>query len=301
MAIKQMDSANKPISSDGRTYHVETRPGEVANRIVTVGDPQRARIMAQQLDSLLFEHSSHRGFLTITGLYRGLPLSIVAIGMGLSMMDFFVRETRMVVQGPLTIVRFGSCGSICDAKTGDVIIADSAFGINRNYDYFDTHTGTPYRLSSLEASDSMLAEHLVQQMQEHRVGREVVRGAVGNADSFYGSQGRTGDDFYDDNDALIPAIQEQVPGAVALEMESHMLFHLARMSTGRLNAQPPSIRAACALLVFADRSGNAFISPEMSTQMVIAATKAVFDALVNDSPTQDGLHPSIGSVWESKV
>ncbi|KAJ2830997.1 hypothetical protein FBU31_002369 [Coemansia sp. 'formosensis'] len=298
MAITQMDSANKPLSSDGRTYHVETRPGEVANRIVTVGDPQRARIMAQHLDAILFEHSSHRGFLTITGLYRGVPLSIVAIGMGLSMMDFFVRETRMVVQGPLTIVRFGSCGSICDATTGDVIVADSAFGINRNYDYFDNGEGTPYRLSSLQASDPALASHLARHMQ--RVGH-VVRGAVGNADSFYGSQGRTGDDFYDANDSLIPLIQESVPGAAALEMESHMLFHLARTSTGRLNARPPSIRAGCALLVFADRSGNAFISPEMNTRMVIQATTAVFDALVDDAPTQEGMHPSAGSVWEPKV
>ncbi|KAJ1823723.1 hypothetical protein LPJ60_001330 [Coemansia sp. RSA 2675] len=280
MPNAQMDSANKPLSSDGRTYHVETRPGEVANRIVTVGDPQRARIMAQQLDSIVFEHSSHRGFLTITGLYRNVPLSIVAIGMGLSMMDFFVRETRMVVDGPLSIVRFGSCGSICDARVGDVIVADAAFGINRNYDYFDSGAGTPYRLSSLEPGDGPLTELLAGGMAA--VG-PVVRGAVGNADSFYGSQGRTGDDFYDANDGLVAWVREQVPGAVALEMESHMLFHLARVSTGRLNDRPPSVRAGCALLVFADRTGNSFISPEMSTRMVIAATKAVFDALVADS------------------
>ncbi|KAJ2731579.1 hypothetical protein IW152_004447 [Coemansia sp. BCRC 34962] len=234
--------------------------------------------MAQQLDSIVFEHSSHRGFLTITGVYRGVPLSIVAIGMGTSMMDFFVRETRMVVDGPLSIVRFGSCGSICDAKPGDIIVADSAFGINRNYDYFDSMEGTPYRLSPLEPSDGPLTELLVRGMAE--VG-PVVRGPVGNADSFYGSQGRTGDDFYDANEDLVKWVREQVPGAVALEMESHMLFHLARMSTGSLNDRPPSIRAACALVVFADRTGNAFISPEMSTRMVIAATKAVFDALTS--------------------
>ncbi|KAJ2746089.1 hypothetical protein GGI20_001641 [Coemansia sp. BCRC 34301] len=297
MPSQQMDSANKPISSDGRTYHVETRPGEVANRIITVGDPQRARIMAQHLDKILFSHSSHRGFLTITGLYQSLPVSIVAIGMGSSMMDFFVRETRMIVQGPLSIIRFGSCGSITDtAVSGDIIVADRAFAITRNYAFFDSQIGRPYHLSECVGGDLILTRHLQVALEE--TGRRVVSGAVGNADSFYGAQGRTGDDFYDANADLVQRIQNEVPDAVALEMESHMLFHLARVSTGAHNDRAPSIRAACALLVFADRAGNSFISPELSTQMVVAATTSVLNALVKDLPTQDGLHPSEGSVWE---
>ncbi|KAJ2908768.1 hypothetical protein GGI21_002553 [Coemansia aciculifera] len=276
--------------------------GALANRIVTVGDPQRARIMAQQLDKILFEHTSHRGFLTITGMYQGVPLSIVAIGMGLSMMDFFVRETRMVVHGPLAIVRFGSCGSICDAMPGDVIIAESAFAISRNYEYFQQQqqqgVGKPYVLSSLVKSDPELTKLLRDGMG--MLGGRVVGGAVGNADSFYGSQGRLGDDFYDCNEGLVKRAREE-RGAVALEMESHMLFHLAQTSTGAQNDRPPSIRAACALLVFADRSGNSFIEPQVSARMVVEATKSVFDALVKFMPIQDGgLHPEPGSVWEGK-
>lgn len=30
---------------------------------------------------------------------------------GTPMMDFFVREARAVVRGPMTIVRFGTCGT----------------------------------------------------------------------------------------------------------------------------------------------------------------------------------------------
>ncbi|KAJ2008368.1 hypothetical protein H4R26_000224 [Coemansia thaxteri] len=273
----------------------------VANRIVTVGDPQRARILAQYLDKILFEHESHRGFLTITGLYKSLPVSIVAIGMGLSMMDFFVRETRMVVTGPLAIVRLGSCGSICSAKTGDLIIASSAFGISRNHDYF-LHTPAvgelPYLLSLPVDGDAGLTAELEKQMLAHRVGSTVVRGSVGNADSFYGSQGRPGTDFYDANDGLLAAIRSHAPDVAALEMESHMLFHLARTSTGPLNDRPASIRAACALLVFADREGNSFITPENSARSVRLAAAAVLDSLVAAMPTQDGLHPAEASVWK---
>ncbi|KAJ2156390.1 hypothetical protein GGF46_005213 [Coemansia sp. RSA 552] len=304
MPEEQLKNANKPVSTEGRTYHVETRAGEVANRIVTVGDMQRARSLATHLDKVLFEKESHRGFLTITGTYRGVPLSIVAIGMGPAMVDFFVRETRMVVQGPLAIVRFGSCGSICPATIGDVIVADSAFGIGRNYAYFSeerTESDRPYMLWPAVGGDVKLTASVAAALGKALGESHVYRGQVGNADSFYCSQGRIGTDFYDANDTLIERVQSKHPRAVALEMESHTLFHLARVSTGPQNTQPPSVRAACALMVFVDRTGNAIIGPDTSKVMVRTAARAVFDALVDDMPTQDGLHPATGSVWEGEL
>ncbi|KAJ1901337.1 hypothetical protein LPJ66_000858 [Kickxella alabastrina] len=301
MPTEQMTSANKPLSIEGRTYHIETRSGEVSNRILTVGDPKRAQKMASYLDKIIFTHSSHRGFLTITGLYKGLPISVVAIGMGLSMMDFFVRESRMVVEGPLSIVRFGSCGSICQATSGDIIIAKSAFAIGRNYAFFEEGKGEPYLLWKPVEADKDLTR-VVQRKLSEAVGTEhVFVGSVGNADSFYGSQGRIGTDFYDCNEGLLDRIREKYEDASALEMESHMLFHLAQVSTRAKNVDRPSIRAACALMVFADRTGNKFISPEDSERLVEIAARAVFDALVEDMPTQEGLHPAAGSVWENEI
>jgi uridine phosphorylase len=45
----------------------------------------------------LFELYSDRGFLTLTGTYKGVQVSIVSIGMGAPNMDFFVREGREVL------------------------------------------------------------------------------------------------------------------------------------------------------------------------------------------------------------
>lgn len=58
--------------------------GEVANRIVTAGDPARVRRFAAFLDESPkpFELVSARGFVTITGRYKGVPVSLCAIGMG---------------------------------------------------------------------------------------------------------------------------------------------------------------------------------------------------------------------------
>ncbi|KAJ2714249.1 hypothetical protein H4R19_001828 [Coemansia spiralis] len=303
MPGEQMNSANKPLSADGRTYHVEVKEGEVANRIITVGDAKRARALAQHLDRILFERESHRGFVTITGVYRNLPVSIIAIGMGPAMMDFFVREVRMVVRGPLTIVRFGSCGSICNATTGDVIVATGAFAITRNYKFFDQQkqADAPYILWPAVPSDTRLTRAVSANLAQPLGAEHVYSGLVGNADSFYSSQGRTGGDFYDANGDLLDTVRTTYSDAVALEMECHMLLHLAQTSTGPDGTRPPSIRAACALMVFADRTGNTFISPETSTIIVRTAARAILDALIDDKPSQDALHPTAGSVWEGEL
>lgn len=127
-----------PRTSDGRLIALGVRPGEVANRVVgsfvsscfieyptclhqiTVGSPSRAEAIALLLDQVehsdahgdvygpspaIFRLASDRGFLTVTGRYRGVPVSIVSIGMGYPNMDFFVREVRECVEGDLVIVR----------------------------------------------------------------------------------------------------------------------------------------------------------------------------------------------------
>ena len=115
-----------PRTAQGRTYHLGVRTGEVANRIVryfpalpslslrcviltkiTVGSPCRARSIATLLSAHPppFVLESDRGFLTTTGLYEGVPVSIVSVGMGSANMDFFVREARECITGDMVIVR----------------------------------------------------------------------------------------------------------------------------------------------------------------------------------------------------
>jgi uridine phosphorylase len=58
----------------------------VANRIITVGDFTRARRISKSFDGgkAIFEFESQRKFLTLTGTFSGVPLTVVAIGMGFS-------------------------------------------------------------------------------------------------------------------------------------------------------------------------------------------------------------------------
>ena len=81
--IAPIENANFPVDSEKRTYHFGTKAGETANRIITVGDLQRARKIGTLLDKdkVKVEILSKRGFLTITGYFKGEKVSIIAIGM----------------------------------------------------------------------------------------------------------------------------------------------------------------------------------------------------------------------------
>jgi hypothetical protein len=81
--MRHVGNANFPMDDELRTYHVGAKSGEVANRIITVGDHARADRLATMLDenSIKTRVSSKRGFLTITGEYKSIPVSIIAIGM----------------------------------------------------------------------------------------------------------------------------------------------------------------------------------------------------------------------------
>lgn len=59
-----------------------------------------------------------------TGLYEGVPVSIVTTLMGMPNMDFVVREARAAVAGQIAIVRLGTCGALRPpARLGSFMVA----------------------------------------------------------------------------------------------------------------------------------------------------------------------------------
>lgn len=108
----------------------------MANRILSVGDHGRAERIAKLLDSAVPVSiiRSTRGFITFTGAYKGVPVSIIGTGMGVPMMDFVVRETRAITAGPMAILRYGTCGGLRDCVPGTIAVAREARLVLRNPD-----------------------------------------------------------------------------------------------------------------------------------------------------------------------
>ncbi|KAF4028205.1 Phosphorylase superfamily [Phytophthora infestans] len=87
-----LDTNAMPRRSDGTVLHLGVKAGQVANRVVSVGSLERAKLLAQLLDGAQFETiESARGFKTFTGKMFGTcgvvreevpPGSVVVSGKG---------------------------------------------------------------------------------------------------------------------------------------------------------------------------------------------------------------------------
>lgn len=118
----------------------------MAPRVVSVGDPSRAAVLAGFFDKPADTNvlSTNRGFTTYTGTFRGVPVSVIATGMGLAMADFMLREVAAVVSGPIAVVRFGTCGTLDPTlPVGSMCISSASVCCRRNEDAWNPNSKEP--------------------------------------------------------------------------------------------------------------------------------------------------------------
>jgi uridine phosphorylase len=69
------------INERGAIYHLNVRPEELADTIITVGDPDRVSEVSKYFDRV--EHvCSHREFITHTGYVGQKRISVLSTGIG---------------------------------------------------------------------------------------------------------------------------------------------------------------------------------------------------------------------------
>jgi len=283
------DANGVPKTSDGRVTHLGVRRGELAAKIVTVGSASRAKILGNFLEDAS-EVVSPRGFSTRTGTFRGAKVSVVATGMGGPMMDFFVREARAVVDGPLFVVRLGTCGGVGLAPGTVVANTPGSYAIFRHPDAWLPGDGVreqPYVLTETVAPAVGLARAVGDALRRQE-GLTVAEGLNASTDSFYSSQGRllqcrnqivyyveiclgVDPNFEDKNHDWLRTLL--MPNTASVEMESFTLLHLASCA-----ARSP-IHAATAAIVCADRVSGAVVDAHDLKAIERAAGLAVLEAL----------------------
>ncbi|CAK8995580.1 unnamed protein product [Durusdinium trenchii] len=272
-----------PRSGDpGRVLHLGLTDGELANRVIVVGHHTRADLLSGFLEAedsgSVFKLASDRGFLTYTGQFAGERLSVVSIGMGLAMMDFFLREARAVVKGPMAVVRLGTCGCLQEhVKVGNVSVADGSALVQRNYSHFDSQSpahAKPYTISELCLPDAELTSTVIAALREALGGEKVNEGTNLTADSFYSSQGRADSAFNDENSQLIGEVLDRYPKAITMEMETFQLFHLARSCLPK-----GTMRAAACVVNVANRPTGEVVGEEALRLAESEGGKALMKAL----------------------
>ncbi|KAF4034005.1 Phosphorylase superfamily [Phytophthora infestans] len=271
-----LDTNAMPRRSDGTVLHLGVKAGQVANRVVSVGSLERAKLLAQLLDDAQFETiESARGFKTFTGKMKGVQVSIVATGMGVPNMDFVVRETRAIVEGPMNIIRFGTCGVVREeVPPGSVVVSGKgSVMVTRNPDaFFPDATGEEYfRVSRVMPSSPVLSKALRAAMNDKlsalraeptiasccdRDMINVLDGLNATACSFYSSQGRLDSAFDDRNKELVESLVKSHQDLYTVEMETFHLLDLAQRSRG-------SIRATAVVLVVANRLSGQVVASDL--------------------------------------
>ncbi|HET7294656.1 MAG TPA: nucleoside phosphorylase [Vicinamibacteria bacterium] len=223
-----------------RQYHLGVDKGDVAPRVMLVGDPDRAERVARHFEK---RHGAwrHREFVTITGTYRGLPMTVTGTGIGPDNTEIAVIELAQC-RKDLTLIRVGTCGGLQrDTRLGDLVVSTASVRLEATTRFFAPE-GYP------AVADLDVTRALVDACRETGARHHV--GITASAPGFYGAQSRRVGRF----EPLRPDLPAEMArlGALNFEMETSALFVLAAL--GRL-------RAGAVTVVYAERRSGRAIRP----------------------------------------
>lgn len=98
--------------------------GTVTPYVLTVGEPERARSLAERLDGAR-QVGAYREYWSFQGSWQGVELTVTSHGVGGAGAAIAFEE--LIQGGARTIIRLGTCGSFLDEiRSGDLIVATAA-------------------------------------------------------------------------------------------------------------------------------------------------------------------------------
>lgn len=147
------------INSRGAVYHLNLKPDEVADTIITVGDPDRVTMVSRYFDSLECKFQ-HREFISHTGFVGKKRITVISTGIGPDNIDIVLNEldalvnidfkSRQVKQHltTLNIIRIGTSGSLqADIPVDTVVASTHGLGLDNLLNYYrQEHTDQEHQL-----------------------------------------------------------------------------------------------------------------------------------------------------------
>lgn len=249
--MKKIKDSELILNPDGSVYHLNLRPENIADTIITVGDQDRVEIVSQYFDSIVFE-TQKREFKTHTGFYKGKKLTVISSGIGIDNIDIVMNEldalvnidlkTRRVKEKlkSLDIIRIGTSGGIQDfVELDKFVMGKAGLGFDGLIHYYQneiTHSkATKLLVEHLNLSGSKAQPYIVEcsdrlaEMFEQEI--QVTSGITATNIGFYGPQGRTLRLDLQDKDFLDKLTSFDYNGfkVTNMEMETSAIYALAKM------------------------------------------------------------------------
>ena len=188
------------------THHNSAALGDFAKTVLMPGDPLRAKFIAENFLTDARLVNNMRGINGYTGTYQGVPVSVMASGMGIPSIGIYSYELY-TQYGVENIMRIGSAGAMSeDVHVRDIVIGMGAC-TNSNF-------GDQYKLSGTFAP---IASYTMMKTAIESAEDVGARYHVGNLLS--------SDTFYSDDEGANAGWMKM--GVLAVEMEAAGLYMTA--------------------------------------------------------------------------
>lgn len=138
----KIEASELIINKDGSIYHLNLLPEDLAQTVITVGDPDRVESVTKHFDTIEVSKQK-REFKTITGTYKGKRITVISTGIGTDNIDIVFNEldalvnidfkTRTVknTHTALDIIRIGTSGTVqANISIDSFIISELAIGFD---------------------------------------------------------------------------------------------------------------------------------------------------------------------------
>ncbi len=283
---EKIASSELILNDDGSIYHLCLKPGEIADTIITVGDPERVEDVTRHFDTIEVK-AQKREFKTITGVYKGKRLTVISTGIGTDNIDIVFNELDALVNidfknrlvkdkhTPLTFIRIGTSGSIqSEIPINSFLISEIAVGFDNLLHFYDNTNFLDLPFSealkkhtnwSTQKSDPYVVK-ADESLVSHFNTKDFVKGITATNVGFYGPQGRKLRLALQD-DSLNNKLQSfifQNQKITNLEMETSGIYGIAKL----LGHRAISLNA-----ILANRANGTFSdSPKKSVNLLIEKT-----------------------------
>jgi len=197
------------INNRGAIYHLDLLPEELADTVITVGDPGRVELVSRHFDNIDYK-GSHREFVSHTGHIGDKRITCTSTGIGPDNIDIVMNEldalknidfeTRTIKEEhtPLTIIRLGTSGSLQgDIPVDSLVAGTHGLGLDNLLNY--------YKFDNNIEEEQLLQQFMVHTQLSGKIqpyiascGASVIRhfvdgfhqGITVTCPGFYGPQGR---------------------------------------------------------------------------------------------------------------
>lgn len=292
MNLKPLPPSELIINPDGSIYHLNLKPGDIAETIITVGDPDRVQDVTKHFDSI--EVAVHRReFKTQTGTFNGKRLTVISTGIGTDNIDIVFNEldalanidfkTRTVKkkQTQLTFFRIGTSGAIQEnIPINSFLLSEKAIGFdNLLHFYKDTsfldQAFSKAFIDHTDWSSEKSAPYVVsadERLLKLFPSDKFLKGITATNVGFYGPQGRKLRLALQDNqlNSKIETFNYNGQRVTNLEMETSGIYGLAKL----LGHRALSINA-----ILANRMNGSFSTdPQKTIDQLITNTLSILTA-----------------------